>query len=148
VRRRLAQPGFLTWAGFASRRPLAALIPSSPSFAYAGREVSADRNYILSRFAYIRRQHGETVVESPLAHGRVVLHDGRVAVLLHALAAPGRVMDLASRCPALSPEEITLLLTLLLNAAVLVELTDRGTSHEDEGSALQTWEFHDLLFHA
>jgi SagB-type dehydrogenase family enzyme len=127
---------------------LATLAPASPSFTYASRELAGNDRYVLSRFAYTRRQEAETVLESPLAHARIVVHDSRVAAFLHVLAQPGRARDLAARCPLLSPEAVTHLLTLLVNADVLVKLTDRGTSSEDEDAALQTWEFHDLLFHA
>jgi oxazoline/thiazoline dehydrogenase len=145
---RLAQRHLLVYAVHDGRQRLATLAPTSPSFVYASRELTADHSYVLSRFAYTRRQEAETVLESPLAHARIVVHDSQVAAFLHALAHPGRVRDLAARCPLLAPEAVTHLLTLLLNAGILVELTDRGTSPEDEGSALQTWEFHDLLFHA
>ena len=39
-------------------------------------------------------------------------------------------------------------MSLLLAAGMLVEATGRGTSSEDEHVSLQSWEFHDLLFHA
>ncbi len=144
---RLAQRGLLTWTVQTGGHPLAVLVPTSSSFAYASWEVSTDRSYGLSRFAYSRRFGSEMIVESPLAHGRVVVRDGRVASLLHALATPGRIGDLASRCLVLSIDEISLLLVLLLNAA-LVELMGSGAADPNERVGLQTWEFHDLLFHA
>jgi SagB-type dehydrogenase family enzyme len=145
---RLAQRGLLVRSVKLEGQRLATLIPTSPSFVYTNQEVTADRMYVLSRFAYTRRQEREMVLESPLAQARVVLHDGRVASLLHALTQPGRAGDLSTRCPVLSPDAIAHLLTLLVNTKVLVELSDGITSREDVGSALQTWEFHDLLFHA
>jgi SagB-type dehydrogenase family enzyme len=148
VLRRLVERGLLTWTVQAADLPMAVLAPTSPYFNYPGRQVAAERSYVLSRFAYIHRQDTHVVVDSPLAHGRVVLHDGRVASMLHALAVPRRVAEVAARCPDLAANEITLLLTLLINASVLVQLDERGESCEDAGSALQMWEFHDLLFHA
>ena len=151
--RRLEQRGLLTWTAVGGGGPLATLVPTSSAFAYAGRRPNADRSYLLSRFAYTRRRGGELVLESPLAHGRVVLHDGRVASLLHALATPGSVADVAARCPTLAVEEQAPLLILLLNGDLLVERSAGGASaadeeREDESPALRTWEFHDLLFHA
>ena len=145
---RLTQRGLLVYSVYNGRQRLATLVPTSPSFAYASRELATDHSYVLSRFAYTHRQEAEMLLESPLVHARVVVHDSQVAALLHALTAPGRVRDLAARCPLLAPEAVASLLTLLVNAGMLVELTDRETSPEDKGSALQTWEFHDLLFHA
>jgi SagB-type dehydrogenase family enzyme len=47
-----------------------------------------------------------------------------------------------------TPDGVCALLTLLWQAGMLVEVDDGGTSTEDNDAALQTWAFHDLLFHA
>jgi len=145
---RLKQRSLVTWNVCIDERCLASLVPTSPAFEQPGRECSAERSYVLSRFAYMRREGCDMLLESPLAHGKIVLRDSRATSLVHALSAPIRVPDLAECCPSISSQTIKLLMTLLLNAAMLVELTDCGTSYEDEHSPLQTWEFHDLMFHA
>jgi SagB-type dehydrogenase family enzyme len=105
--------------------------------------VIAGRRYVLSRFAYLRRQGTKAVLESPLAHSRIILNDCRVAGLVAALAAPAPAAELAERVGALPAEAVASVLTLLLQAGMLDE-----ADHEEDALALLTWEFHDLLFHA
>jgi SagB-type dehydrogenase family enzyme len=127
---------------------LATLVPISLYFEYGSRNVAADGRYLLSRFAYARAEGGEAILESPLSHGRVILHDRRAATLIHALARPGRLEELASRVADMPAEAAERLLTLLLNSGMLTELSNEETSVEDENSSLRSWEFHDLLFHS
>jgi SagB-type dehydrogenase family enzyme len=65
-----------------------------------------------------------------------------------ALAAPAAVEELAARVGGIPAEAVAGVLTLLLRAGVLEEAGAGLTHAEDEDPALQTWEFHDLLFHA
>jgi hypothetical protein len=133
----LGQIGALRRSILAEDRPLATLIATSPYFRYAGHCLDPDRTYRLSRFAYVRADERGTVVESPLSHARIVLHDWRAAALVHVLACPG---------PApipLSDATKAQLTTLLLNVGMLAESGDAG-----EPQLLRSWEFHDLLFHS
>ena len=127
---------------------LATLVPISLYFEYGSGNIAPDGRYLLSRFAYARAEGGETILESPLSHGRIIFHDRRAATLIHALAQPGRVEELASRIANISADAADRLLTLLLNAGMLTELTNVGKSVEDENPSLRSWEFHDLLFHS
>jgi SagB-type dehydrogenase family enzyme len=72
----------------------------------------------------------------------MILHDCRVAALVGALAAPATAGELAERVGSLSGEEVAGVLALLRKAGMLDQADD------GEAPALQTWEFHDLLFHA
>jgi SagB-type dehydrogenase family enzyme len=126
---------------------LATLIPISPYFEYAAGRIAPDCQYLLSRFAYTRTEEGETMLESPLSHGRVILHDSRAAVLVHALAQARRVQELGEQVRSLPSGIADRLMTLLLNSGMLTELGDTGKPIEDENSSLKCWEFHDLLFH-
>jgi SagB-type dehydrogenase family enzyme len=140
----LSRRGLVCRSAHANGTRLATLVPVSSSF--VARPVVADpaSRYVLSRFAYLRRSGDEAVVESPLAHARVVLNDGRVAALVGGLAAPAGVEEVTRRAGVLPADAVAAVLTLLLRADMLDESAAEGGRDE----ALETWEFHDLLFHA
>src|SRR2546430_1564891 len=68
---------------------LATLVPVSFYFEYVSRSIVPDRRYLLSRFAYTRAEEGKTMLEAPLSHARIILHDWRGANLVPA-PAPAR----------------------------------------------------------
>ena len=140
---RLTQRGLLCYTARAGEKCLATLVVVSSSFVSRPTQVSAGRRYLLSRFAYLRREGSEAVLESPLAHARIILNDCRAAALVAALAAPATAGELSERVGALGVDAVAGVLALLLRAGMLEEA---GT--EDQSPALQSWEFHDLLFHA
>jgi SagB-type dehydrogenase family enzyme len=127
---------------------LASVVPVSSHFIFGCRQVSADQQYVLSRFAYARREGHELVLESPLSHGRVVLHDARAGALVQALARARPAKAFAGLVPGLSAEAADMVTALLLNSGMVQELNRLGQASEEESNALQCWEFHDLLFHA
>jgi SagB-type dehydrogenase family enzyme len=140
---RLTQRGLLCHVAHAEGARLATLVAVAPSFVSAPSQVVAERRYVLSRFAYLRREGAEAFLESPLAHARLILNDPRAAALVGALAVPATVEELAGRVAGLPAPATAGVLALLLRAGMVAEA---GT--EDHAPALQTWEFHDLLFHA
>jgi oxazoline/thiazoline dehydrogenase len=140
---RLTQRGLLCYTAQADGTRLATLTVVSPSFRSGPAQLVAGRPYALSRFAYLRREGTEAVLESPLAHARIILHDCRAAALVGALAAPATAAELAERVGDLGVDAVVGMLSLLLRARMLGE-----ADAEDQAPALQTWEFHDLLFHA
>ena len=106
------------------------------------------RRYQFSQFAYLRREEDVLVVESPLAHAQVVLHDFRVTALVSALAIPLKAQELTIRVSNLPVDAVPLLLVLLA-AGGMIDEVDRAEA--DAGHVLcsrDAWEFHDLLFHA
>ncbi len=141
---RLTRRRLVGWSAHENGIPLATLVAVSPAF--AGKPVSpvAGRSYALSRFAYFRRERTRGVLESPLAHARVVLTDPRAAALTGLLAAPAAAEELAART-GIGPDGACGMLTVLLRAGMLCA---DGPAGEDDDPALQTWAFHDLLFHA
>ncbi len=145
---RLSQRGLLLRSADENGDRLATVVPISPYFVFACREAASDQRYILSRFAYLRREHDEIVLESPLSHSRVILHDSRAAALVHALAKPRTLEDLGLEVGDISPRATAVVATLFLNCGMLLELNADGRTEEDENAILQCWEFHDLLFHA
>jgi SagB-type dehydrogenase family enzyme len=127
---------------------LATLVPVVPTFAARSIRPAANARYRLSRFAYMRRNDDEIVWESPLAHARVVLNDTRTTAVMGCLAAPATVAELAERVHGLSADAVAGTLALLLRAGIVHEVDAAGRLSEDDDPALQTWAFHDLLFHA
>jgi SagB-type dehydrogenase family enzyme len=144
----LGRRGSLLRSATDSGRRLATLVPTSAYFTYPGRETAADQPYVLSRFAYLRTEGGRAILESPLAHAQVRLHDWRAGALVHALAGPRRARDVAGHIPGLSDDGASLVMDLLLNADMIGAADESGTPATDRPAALQSWEFHDLLFHS
>jgi oxazoline/thiazoline dehydrogenase len=139
---RLTRHGLLCHVACAEGTRLATLVAVSPHFVSRPSQVITGRRYVLPRFAYLRRQGDEAVLESPLAHARIIVDDCRVAALIGALAAPVTAEELAERVGTLPADAIAGVLALLLRAGMLDEAGNQDVP------ALQTWEFHDLLFHA
>ncbi len=112
---------------------------------------------VLSRFAYVRLHQSELVLESPLAHARIILHDPRLMSILGALAKPCTLVALTERqnelAPGLNPEEIKAFVNLLRDAKMVEQVpVDSSPDQTDSDSCnepgLASWEFHDLLFHS
>jgi SagB-type dehydrogenase family enzyme len=145
----LARGGHLRISVCSDVERLATLVPIAASFAFTGGvPVLSERSHRLSRFAYLHRDRDETILESPLAFARLVLHDDRAAALVHALAKPLRAQDVGARVSGLNAAAGTALLGLFVTAGVAVPADENRATAEDENAALQCWEFHDLLFHA
>ncbi|HEY7312161.1 MAG TPA: SagB family peptide dehydrogenase [Gemmataceae bacterium] len=144
----LIRRGLLCYSVVAKGTRLATLVAVSSSFATKPAQAIPDRRYVLSRFAYLRREGSEAVLESPLAHARVTLNDCRATALVGALAAPASAEELSGRVGELPTDAVTGVLTLLLRASMIGEASAAGNCGADDDPALQTWDFHDLLFHA
>jgi SagB-type dehydrogenase family enzyme len=128
---------------------LATLLPIASSFVRAPCAVDAIRRYVLSRFAYMHCERGAMMLESPLSHARIVLHDWRAAGIVHLLAQPRRFEELRSQMPDVAEEAMRALLALLQAANMASEAGDDGGGCAmDDRVPLRSWEFHDLLFHA
>lgn len=127
---------------------LATLVPMAATFECAPSELGAAREYVLSRFVYIHSEDGALLLESPLSQARIVLHDWRAAVIVHLLAEPRRLDDLRGQLPPVAQNAIEAVVALLVAARMASEAHPDGTCATDEGAALRSWEFHDLLFHA
>jgi SagB-type dehydrogenase family enzyme len=145
---RLSRRGLVYRTVHTNGIPLATLVPVSASFVARPVEAVPRCCYVLSRFAGLRRLDGAAVVESPLAHAKVILNDGRAAALVGALTTPATAEELTGRVAGLSTDAIAGVLTLLWRAGLIGKTADDGRCGDDETPALQTWEYHDLLFHA
>ena len=120
---KVAGSGLICRSVWVTGRRLATLLYASPSFRMVETTVPPTRRYLLSRFAYVRREGNALVLESPLADAQVVIHDSRVAALVSALASPSTLQDLAARVCDVSVEAVPLLLALLA-AGGMVDDTD------------------------
>ena len=144
----VAGRGLVCRSVWASGRRLATLLSASPSLTMAEATVSPARRYLLSRFAYLRRDGDVLVLESPLTDAQVVLHDSQVASLVSAVASPSTPEDLVTRVCDVSVEAVPLLLGLLVAGEMVDDSDPAGADVGRVLSSRDAWEFHDLLFHA
>jgi SagB-type dehydrogenase family enzyme len=148
---RLSQCGLLSHSAFTNGKRLATLVAVSSScvssFVSRPGHALCGRRYVLSRFAYLSRTGCEAAVESPLVAARVILNDHRAAAIAGALVASASVEELTEVLDGVPAEGVTGVFTLLLRAGLLREASAEGNQAEED-PALQSWEFHDLLFHA
>lgn len=143
----LSRRGLLCQSASAGGKRLATLVPVSASFVAPWTQVLSRRRYVLSRFAYLHRMDSEAMLESPLGHARIIVNDGRVAAVIAGLAKASTTQELASQS-AIAEPTVGVVLTLLLRAGMLSAIDDQASCAEDENTDLQTWAFHDLLFHS
>ncbi|HVA46584.1 MAG TPA: SagB family peptide dehydrogenase [Pirellulales bacterium] len=144
----LDQRGLVRKTLFAGDRPLATVVPlGRPVTVPNGRATShgLHTRYHLSRFAYLRRDEDQMVLESPLAHAKIVMHDARGVALVAALAAKSSLADLEHL--ELLPSDALRRLVALLAETQIIDRADEDPNRTDS-SPLDTWEFHDLLFHS
>ncbi|OJH35107.1 SagB family peptide dehydrogenase [Cystobacter ferrugineus] len=145
---RLARRGALRYLVQGPSGTLATLEPLSPRFELSSQPLASARRLRLSRFAHVRRNGDALVLESPRAHGRVVLGHAAALVLLAGLAMPTAPSAAVERlAPHEVPAALTLLELLFRTGFVLAAEPD-GSTEEERHPALALWEFHDLLFHA
>ena len=140
------QLGMICHTVFWQEVKLATLIPLTATAPFSSLKPSDNQRYLLSRFAYLHQEGEQWILESPLAHSKMVLHDGRAMALLHTLAKPINPSGLCRQFPDISTTVVSSLLTLLLGDHYLSTVDEKGQI--DETQTLAQWEFHDLLFHA
>lgn len=138
-------------------RPLLSAVPIARKAALLLPEIGHDRPLRLSRFAAIRSQDNELLVESPLANYHVILHRPLAAHVLTALCATTTVRRIAGQVGA-EPVVVAEIVSYLVGVGIV--LVDDSASNpvasnqevpefaEDHDPALMRWSHHDLLFHA
>lgn len=130
-------------------RLLATLVPLTDRFRYRSNCVNRKKPYVLSRFACLRREGQSLILESPLGHARVVLHHSAAAACVAELCTTGcRAKELAASVDGLSAEIALKFLEFLCNAGAISSVYAHGDAAENRDPALDSWEFHDLLFHS
>lgn len=139
---------FLRYAVIAAGQPLVTVMPMVPGFALAAPRIGPDVPFRLSRFAYLRREGSDLLLESPLSTARTILAEPTGAALVAMLAQPRTAHELSTSADGLTSEATAALLRLLVSAGVVDAVGADGALAEDADPTLAQWEFHDLLFHA
>lgn len=103
---------------------------------------------MLSRFAYLRRLRGHSVLETPLAAARVELLHPLAVSLVTRMVTPTRASDLRQLAGPGSETTIADLRWLLEFTSMVTGVGFDGVADEDRDPRLKTWHFADLLFHA
>ena len=127
--------------------PLATLSPNSTHFRFTPRPLDPELSFTLSRFAYLHRENGCLVLESPLSHGKITLHGWMGAALAGELARARSLSSLCDLIKDIPRETIGLFLGMLLGSGFLSRV-DTEELRPRESLPLSQWDFHDLLFHA
>jgi oxazoline/thiazoline dehydrogenase len=140
--------GLLQYTACAGGEPLITAQPLTAACRYELPAADDLSQYVLSRFAYCRREGEELALESPLSFARVLLHRGHGAALISELMKPRPEGQLGLALPALSTEDSSAVIRLLASVGMLTSVGADGASQEDANPSLMQWEFHDLLFHA
>ncbi|MGK7915764.1 MAG: SagB family peptide dehydrogenase [Prochloraceae cyanobacterium] len=139
--------GLICYTLQAEGLPLATLVPFSNAHQLQWTQVAREQKYILSRFAYCRKDNSQLVLESPLSHAQITFADWRGGALLSELAQPHNCSTL-TKISGISADAAQMFLSLLLSTKMLSEVAEDGKISEEENHNLAQWEFHDLLFHS
>lgn len=118
-------------------RPLLSVVPLTAKASFRPRPLEPDRPIRLSRFATLRSDGHDYVLESPLSLHRVMLHRPEALHLIAELGRPAMVAPDAETGEALS---------FLASAGMVVQAGTDGFA-EDNDPALVTWSPLDLMFH-
>ncbi|MDI5980856.1 SagB family peptide dehydrogenase [Amycolatopsis magusensis] len=128
------------------QRPLLSVVPVVASPAFRLTEVGPRVLNRLSRFAVLRPEDGDLLLESPRAEFRVVLSQPQAVRIASSLAAPATVEALAGSTGV--PEHVVADVVAFLTAAgVVLSGDDEEHFAEDADAALRHWSHHELLFH-
>ncbi|MBE9213357.1 SagB family peptide dehydrogenase [Plectonema cf. radiosum LEGE 06105] len=120
--------------------PLATAVAITTDYQLISPVFDWDKNFNLSRFAFLRQENQQFVLESPLSKAKIILLDWRAAALIGKLAQSDSSLTLENLADSLINVEIVQSLIKLLIATKMISL-------EPESEALAEWQFHNLLFH-
>jgi SagB-type dehydrogenase family enzyme len=131
--------------------PLLSAVPLAPGEVLEPREVDEDLPVRLSRFAVVREDGGEMVVESPLSHHRVVLHRPLTTWVVGSLGRATTAADIAQGINV-TRRLATEILAYLLATGMVVTGDAAGGGRpvfaEDTDPDMRVWSPHDLMFHS
>ncbi|AFZ16787.1 SagB family peptide dehydrogenase [Allocoleopsis franciscana] len=145
---KLIQLGTLCYSIVVEGLPLAKLVPLSLDGKIEFKKAVINKQYVLSRFAYCRKEHQHLVLESPLSQAQIILFGWKGAALISELAKPQLAHEICTKIPGISEEVTRLFFSLLLSTEMLFEVKEDGKTQEEESEPLRQWEFHNLLFHS
>jgi SagB-type dehydrogenase family enzyme len=126
--------------------PLLSVVPISERARFRLPAVCGTDLVRLSRFAAMRTSGNELVLESPLAHHRVVLHRALAGTVAGALGRAGTVADIAADVGQPTPLVAEIVAHLRAGGMVVAGSAD-GQFAEDLDPRLAQWSHHDLAFH-
>ncbi|HET9387638.1 MAG TPA: hypothetical protein VFO67_21060, partial [Gemmatimonadales bacterium] len=128
-------------------RPIVAAIPVTGDYPLRHTSVE-DRVCVLSRFALMRREGSQVVLESPTARAQVILLDWRAMAVLWQLTRVEKALEAEAPRTGLPVGVVRAVIDLLFSAGLLTTVNASEGVPEDETPPLVHWEFHDLLFHS
>ncbi|WP_133853251.1 SagB family peptide dehydrogenase [Labedaea rhizosphaerae] len=110
--------------------------------------AEAGHRYRMSRFAVLRREDSDLVVDSLAGHARLSIQRTELAAALAGLHRPATEPDLAaSLAAALPPEVLGACLRLMVLGGVVGIVDEDGKLPEDRDPDLDLRDPHDLLLH-
>lgn len=125
---------------------LATLIPAGKAINFITHSISPI-NLLLSRFALLRREGFEWLLECPLSNGQLYINNSHLVTCTGLLATPQNVYSISKKLPQISPLSIEIFLRFLISMHAAFKCDDAGNIPEDLDTSLRQWEHHDLLFH-
>ncbi|MDQ3789607.1 MAG: SagB family peptide dehydrogenase [Actinomycetota bacterium] len=130
--------------------PLLSAVPLAPGEVLELPEVDERVPVRLSRFAVLREDAGEMVVESPLSRHRVVLHRPLTTWVVGTLGRATTARDIAQGINVTLGLTTEILAYLVATGMVVTgEMSGgRAVFAEDTDPDLRIWSPHDLLFHS
>lgn len=145
---KLSQMGALCHSLIFEGLLLATWVPLSINNKIHVQEAAVNKKYVLSRFAYCRKDNQNLILESSLFPAQIILFDWKASSIIFALAKPQLVQEICAQIPGISEEITQLFFGLLVSSKMLLEVNKNGKSQEEENEPLRQWEFHNLLFHS
>ncbi len=107
-------------------------------------KLDETRQFVLSRFASLRRRGEDMVLESPLAGASFRLCDASAVSAVASLSKPRSLAELSGEHGFPGAEFLALLVDCKM---AFTPEPGRGLRASEGDAALALWEFHDLLFH-
>jgi len=138
--------GLLSLRVLAEGQPVVTAVSMEGGIILENQSPSDATRFRLSRFAYLRRERSELLLETPLSDARAIIHEGLGAMFIGAVAKPRTVLDLCGDRDSLL-DTARAFLWLLRSARLIEETNEHGDLAEDRTPQLTQWAFHDLLFH-
>ncbi|MFB2923763.1 SagB family peptide dehydrogenase [Aerosakkonema funiforme] len=120
--------------------PLATAIAIAENYEFVVPAFDEEQPLMLSRFAFLRQEKQQFVLESPLSQAKVILLDWRATALIGKLAEVDSPFSFLTFADGLIDAEIARSFVQLLVATKMIQLAP-------ESKALAEWQFHNLLFH-
>lgn len=147
VLKKLGELGIVCQSLQLGERRLATWVPMARYCSFRQQDEDWDQRYVLSRFAYVRRQGEVFWLETPLSPARLTLLDSRTLGIVAGLARPSNLRGICDTTPDLPEQTVALFFALLLGVGAVSPVDADGRVEEEGRPDLVPWEFHDLLFH-